>query len=491
MPRILAPLHLPAPTIMTPQPLPPTPLPPRSPAQQPLLWLIAIGLLMQMLDSTIVNTALPAIARDLNASPLKMETVVISYMLTVALLMPASGWLADRFGIRRIYLLAIALFTLGSVLCAYSQTLGQLVASRVVQGVGGAMLMPVGRLAILRTATREELLAALSFIVLPAAIGPLLGPFLGGWLAERFSWHWIFLINVPIGLLGLALTLRIMPPLRAESVQPFDWLGFGLFAAGIMLVSLALEGLGELGWAFSLSAWMLIVGAGLLTSYWLHAMRASSPLFPPDLFRINSFAVGILGNLFARLGSGGVPFLLPLMLQLGLHYTPTQAGLMLVPMALAALVARLGVGKLVSRFGYRRLLTVNTLIVGILIASFASVAFEPPMWLLLVQLALLGYANGLQFTLMNTVTLLDLDGAHASSGNSLLSVTMQLSMSLGVAASAALLGGFARALGETDVLEVFPYTFLSIGVMGMVAAAIFLQLQRDSRSAGREEVADL
>ncbi len=463
----------------------------RPPHRQPLLWLVAVGLLMQMLDSTIVNTALPAIARDLDASPLRMESVIIAYLLTMALLMPASGWLADRFGVRRIYLVAIALFTLGSVLCALSHSLGQLVASRVVQGIGGAMLMPVGRLAILRTSPRDELLAALSFIVMPAMIGPLLGPFLGGWLTQNVSWHWIFLINVPVGVIGMAMTLRIMPKIHVRAGAVFDGFGFALFAFGVMLVLLALQGLGELGWSLTAALWLLVTGIGLLVSYWLHASRVEHPLFSPALFKINSFAVGILGNLFARLGSGGMPFLLPLTLQLALHYTPSQAGLMLVPMALASLLARIGVRHLVARFGYRRLLTVNTLLVGAAIASFASVLLQPPVWVLVVQLMLLGYVNGQQFTLMNTVTLLDLDEANTSSGNSLLSVTMQLSMGLGVAAAALLLSGFAHRFGEADMTRVFACTFIGIGVMGLVAATIFLQLHSDTREVPPAEVADL
>ena len=463
----------------------------RSVRSQPLLWLVATGLLMQMLDSSIVNTALPAIARDLDASPLRMEAVIIAYMLTVALLMPASGWLADRFGVRRIYLTAIVLFTLGSVLCAQSQSLAQLVASRVVQGIGGSMLMPVGRLAILRTAPRTELLAALSFIVMPAMVGPLLGPLLGGWLTENISWHWIFLINVPVGLLGILMTLRIMPPLQSAAAPEFDLFGFALFAVGVMLVSLALDGLGELGWSLSIAIWLLVTGIGLLVSYWLHAMRTDYPLFPPRLFKVNSFAVGILGNLFARLGSGGMPFLLPLMLQLTLQFTPSQAGTMLIPMALSSLAARIGVKRMVKRFGYRNLLTINTLIVGALITSFSSVLFSPPTWLLVLQLMLMGYVNGIQFTLMNTVTLLDLDDASASSGNSLLSVTMQLSMSLGVAAAAALLGSFEHRFGDAEMRRVFAYTFVSIGVMGLVASAIFLQLRCDTRQVRPAEVADL
>ncbi|MFA9441206.1 multidrug transporter subunit MdtD [Uliginosibacterium sp. sgz301328] len=455
---------------------------------RPLLWLVAVGLLMQMLDSTIVNTALPSIATDLKASPLKMEMVVIGYMLTVALLMPASGWVADRFGIRRVYLCAIALFTLGSVLCAESRTLEQLVGARVVQGVGGAFLMPVGRLAVLRTVSREELLAALSFVALPALIGPLLGPFVGGWLSESISWHWIFLINVPIGLAGIALTFRLMPVFPVDKGQPFDFRGYGMFALAIALISLALEGLGELGLSLSLAMLLMVAGAGLLGAYWLHATRFSLPLFSPRLFRINSYSVGLLGNLFARIGSGGIPFLLPLMFQIGMEYSPLQSGLMMIPSALASLLSRIGVGRVIGRFGYRKVLTVNTLLVGLMIMSMALVPLKLPLWLVIVQLFIFGFVNGLQFTAMNTVALQDLPAEDASSGNTLLSVIMQLAISMGVGASAALLNGFVNVFETGDIISSFQATFCTVGLMGMVAAAIFLQLSGDRRDVAHGDV---
>ncbi|MGC3964310.1 MAG: multidrug transporter subunit MdtD [Rhodocyclaceae bacterium] len=455
---------------------------------RPLLWLVAVGLLMQMLDSTIVNTALPSIASDLKASPLKMEMVVISYMLTVALLMPASGWVADRFGIRRVYLWAIILFTLGSVLCAESRTLGQLVAARVVQGVGGAFLMPVGRLAVLRTVSREELLAALSFVALPALVGPLLGPFVGGWLSESISWHWIFLINVPIGIVGIALTFRLMPVFPRDKTQPFDFRGFGMFALAIALISLALEGLGELGMSLSFAMLLMVAGMGLLGAYWLHATRYTLPLFAPRLFAINSYSVGLLGNLFARMGSGGVPFLLPLMFQIGMEYTPLQSGLLMIPSAFASLVSRMAVGQIIGRFGYRKVLTINTLLVGLMIMSMALVPLKLPLWLLVIQLFIFGFVNGLQFTAMNTVALQDLPAADASGGNTLLSVVMQLAISMGVGASAALLNGFVSVFETGDIVSSFQATFCTVGLMGMVAAAIFLQLSGDRRDVAHGDV---
>ncbi len=461
--------------------------------RRPLLWLVAVGLFMQTLDGTIVNTALPAIARDLAVSPFRMEAVVIAYMLTVALLMPASGWLADRYGTRRIYMTAIVLFTLGSLACAESRTLEQLTASRVLQGIGGAMLVPVGRLSILRGFPRSELLAALSFITMPALVGPLVGPTLGGWLTEAASWHWIFLINLPVGVIGLILAVRYMPAFTGES-HPFDWLGFALFGTGIALLSLALDGLGELGFSHARAMLFAVLGLSCVTAYWLHATRAQMPLFNPRLFRTNSFSVGILGNLFARLGIGGLPFLMPQLLQLGLGMSPTASGLMLIPVALASIFSKTLVEPAVSRFGYRRMLTVNTALVGCIIMSLALIGRNTPHWLILIQLFVMGGINGMQFTLMNTLTLKDLPQSDASTGNSLLSVVMQLSMSLGVGTAAALLGAFLGSVDRRGLdgdAAVFHPTYLCLGILTLISTAIFLQLDpKQDRSGTRDEVAD-
>jgi len=288
---------------------PPTP----DTALRPLLWLVAAGVFMQMLDSTIVNTALPAMARDLAQSPLRMQAVVVAYALTVAMLIPASGWLADHFGTKRIFIAAVTLFTLGSLACAFSQNLPQLVASRVLQGIGGAMLLPVGRLAVLRAVPRKDFLAAMSFVTVPGLIGPLIGPTLGGWLVEVASWHWIFLINLPLGVLGTVAELRWMPDLRGPRVR-FDALGYVLLAFGMVAVSLSLDSLSDHAGSRGAMVVLLVFGLAGLVAYWLHAARAPRPLFPLALFRVPSFSIGLLGNLFSRMGSSGMPFLIPLML---------------------------------------------------------------------------------------------------------------------------------------------------------------------------------
>ncbi|MFC3607894.1 multidrug transporter subunit MdtD [Stutzerimonas tarimensis] len=442
-----------------------------------LPWLVAIAFFMQTLDGTILNTALPAMARDLAENPLRMQGVVIAYMLTVALLIPASGWLADRFGTRRIFILAIVLFSLGSLACALSQSLNQLLASRVLQGIGGALMLPVGRLTVLRVFPRSEFVRVMTLIALPGLVGPLLGPTLGGWLVQYASWHWIFLINLPVGVIGCLVALRYMPDLRGERM-PFDTLGFLLFGAAMVLITVALEGLGSEQMPHARVMLLLFGGVACLATYWLHATRARQPLFSPSLFHTRSFSVGILGNLFARLGSGALPFLVPLLLQVALGYSPAQAGMMMIPLALGAMAIKPLAKPVIDRFGYRATLTGNTLLLGGLIGGLSLVGGDTSLVWLIVHLGLIGMVNSLQFTAMNTVTLLGLSNEQASSGNSLLSVVVQLSMSLGVATAAALLGGFTHPGGDEAVLQAFHLTFLCVGALAMLAAPLFLQLDK-------------
>ena len=446
-----------------------------------LPWVVAIAFFMQTLDGTILNTTLPAMARDLGESPLRMQSVVIAYMLTVALFIPASGWIADRVGTRNAFIAALVLFSAGSLACALSPSLTALIVARVFQGLGGAMLLPVGRLTILRAYPRAELLQVLSFVTIPGLLGPLVGPPLGGWLVEVASWHWVFLINIPVGLLGVFATLRVMPNLKGAVGQGFDWTGFVLFSLGLVLVSLGLQGLGEHALSVALSMLLVMGGLAAMAGYWLHAARTEFALFSLRLFKIPTFSIGILGNLFSRLGSGAMPFMTPLFLQVGLGYSPSQAGLSMVPTVLGAMMIKFLAVPTIQRYGYRLVLTVNTLLLGALIASFGLVGRDTPHTLILVQLAVFGVVNSMQFTAMNTLTLGDLDEPRASAGNSLLSVVMQLSMSLGVAAAGALLAAFGGSPPPTEVpalMHMFHATYLCIGLLSVMAACIFFQLGR-------------
>ena len=443
-----------------------------------LLWIVAVGFFMQTLDSTIVNTALPSMARSLGESPLNMHSVVIAYSLTMAMLIPASGWLADRFGTRTVFLGAIVLFVAGSLACANSQTLMQLVAARVVQGAGGAMLLPVGRLVVLRNVPRDQFLAAMSFVAIPGLIGPLIGPTLGGWMVQAASWHWIFLINVPVGIVGAAMTWLYMPDNRAVSAGRFDMVGYLMLSVGMVALSFSLDGVAELGMERATVLVLLVFSFALIIAYGLHAQRRPDPLFPLSLFRIHTYTVGLLGNLFARIGSGAMPFLLPLLLQIGLGRTPMEAGMMMLPVAAMAMTAKRIVPALIERHGYRRVLVCNTILVGSLMASF-SVSPSLPLWAMLIQLGLYGGANSIQFTAMNTVTLRDLDAAGAGSGNSLFSMVQMLSMSLGVTVAGALLAAFSSYFGRAtpvEALAAFRATFLCIGLITCASAWIFWQL---------------
>ena len=449
-----------------------------------MLWVVAVGFFMQTLDSTIVNTALPAMARSLGESPLRMQSVIIAYSLTMAVIIPASGWLADRFGTRTIFQTAIVLFVAGSVLCAYSSQLAWLVAARVIQGVGGAMLLPVGRLAVLRTFPRDQYLRALSFVAIPGMVGPLIGPTLGGWLTQALSWHWIFLINVPVGLAGGIATLRFMPNSKLAGLGGFDLGGYVLLATAMVTLSFSLDGLAELGFQHATVLMLLIGSMAALTAYVLHAGRKSQPLFPLKLFHIHSFSVGLLGNLFARIGNGAMPFLIPLTLQLSLGYSPLDAGLMMLPVTAAGMLSKRIATNLIERHGYRRVLVANTFTVGLAMASFALISPAQPLWLLLLQLAVFGAVNSVQFTAMNTVTLKDLGSAGASSGNSMLSMVQMLSMSLAVTSAGALLATFQQVFGAhglTGVLPAFHATFVCVGLITSASAWIFLQLSPEVR----------
>jgi EmrB/QacA subfamily drug resistance transporter len=466
---------------------------PASPSPQALtimLWLVATGFFMQTLDSTIVNTALPAMAQSLGEAPLRMQGVVIAYSLTMATVIPFSGWLADKLGTKHVFFSAILIFTVGSLLCADAHSLSQLVGYRVVQGVGGAMLLPVGRLSVLRVFPAERYLSALSFVAIPGLVGPLIGPTLGGWLVQIASWHWIFLINVPVGIIGCICTYLFMPDSRNPATAPFDLAGYLLLAVGMVALTISLDGLADLGLQHAVVLVLLVLSLGCWVAYGLHATRVPQPIFPLDLFKIHTFSVGLLGNLFARIGAGAMPYLIPLLLQVSLGYSAFEAGLLMLPVAAAGMLSKRLVTTLIVSHGYRRVLLVNTVLVGLAMASFSLTSAHQPLWLRLVQLALFGAVNSIQFTAMNTLTLKDLGTGGASSGNSLFSLVQMLSMSLGVTIAGAVLATFTGILPRvtaTNSLPAFHATFLCVGIITAASAWIFAQLAPEIRAVPRKK----
>jgi len=450
-----------------------------------LPWIAAMAFFMQALDATILNTALPAIAESLNRSPLAMQSAIISYTLTVAMLIPVSGWLADRFGTRRVFMLAVTLFTLGSLACALSSSLGELVVFRVIQGVGGAMMMPVARLALLRAYPRSELLPVLNFVTMPGLVGPILGPVLGGVLVTWASWHWIFLINIPIGIAGIFYARKFMPNFTTPR-RKFDMGGFFLFGLSLVLFSSGMELFGEKVVATWLAVSIIFSGIVLFLLYIRHARRHPTPLISLSLFNTRTFSVGIAGNIASRLGTGCVPFLMPLMLQVGFGYPALIAGCMMAPTAVGSILAKSGVTQLLRRLGYRRTLVGVTVFIGVMIAQFSLQSAALPVWMLILPLFVLGMAMSIQFTSMNTITLADLSDENASGGNSMLAVTQQLSISLGGGGSAAVLR-FYEGFDSNNTVEQFHSTFITMGVLTVVSALVFMLLKpKDGRNLIKE-----
>lgn len=437
--------------------------------------ILATAIFMQMLDSTILNTSLPAIAKDLNESPLNMQNAIISYVLTLAVFMPASGFLADRFGTKKIFIFSLVLFSLGSLFCSLSQNLTHLVISRVVQGVGGSLMTPVGKLALIKTFDKNELLKAMNFAIIPALIGPVLGPLVGGYMVDYLSWHWIFLINIPIGVLGILLGLKFMPNYKSDDVD-FDLKGFLIFAAASLLLSVSLELFGDIQ-NITPVLLVFIMGFLFLYYYYKHAKRGGNPIFPLNLFQVRTFRVGIVGNLATRLGISSVPLLLPLMIQIAYKQSAVTSGWIIAPMALTAIFGKSSVIKILDKYGYRQTLMVNTFIIGTLICLLAIPDIHTSLYWFIPIIAVLGFFNSIQFTSMNTISIADLRNFQTSSGNSLLSVNQQLAIGFGIAFGLIVLKLFENTdLINGEIHNAFRLTFLTVGILTILSGFVFRRL---------------
>jgi EmrB/QacA subfamily drug resistance transporter len=401
-------------------------------SKQLLPWLVAVAFFMESLDTTILNTAVPAIAEALKVAPLSMKAVLSSYTLSLAVFIPISGWMADRYGTRRVFASAIGLFTLGSFLCGISSNIHWLVACRVLQGCGGAMMVPVGRLTIVRTFAKSELIRAMSFVAIPGLVGPMLGPIAGGLIVAYFHWRVIFFVNLPIGLAGLILVYVHLPDYREKS-NPLDVVGLILFGSGIALLSYVLEVFGEHTLSVGEILGLLAISIALLAGYGLHAAKVPFPLLELSLFRIRTFRAAVSGSFFTRLGIGGIPFILPLLYQVGMGFSPIHSGLLMMPQAIAAMSLKMTMPGILARFGYRGVLISNTVILGLLIVLFATIGVGTPVWLIIAQMFCFGFFSSLQYTSMNTLVYADVSEEQASSASSIASTMQQMSISFGVA----------------------------------------------------------
>jgi EmrB/QacA subfamily drug resistance transporter len=456
---------------------------------------VAAALFMEQLDATIVNTAIPSIAASLQVTPLSLKSVVSSYILSLAVGIPVSGWMADRFGTRRVFAIAIIVFTLASVLCGLAVNTPMLIGARLLQGLGGAMMMPVGRLAIIRTFPKAELLGAMNFVIIPALIGPLLGPTVGGLIVHLVSWRFIFFINVPVGLVALFLVYRYMPDYRGETRRPLDLLGLVLFGAGTAILSWLLEIFGEHTLPVPLAAALLAVSVGLLAGYWIHARGAAFPLLRMTLFNIRTFRISVLGGFVTRLGIGGLPFLLPLLYQIGMGLPAWKSGMLMMPAALAAMGMKFVSQKLLRRLGYRQILTVNTVCIGVTIGLFSLVGPGTHLGFIVMLGMMQGLFNSMQFSSMNSLAYADVVDADSSMASTISSSFQQLSMSFGLAVGSLVAGWYLGKVPQTDRLMVtgaLHHAFLTLSVITVLSSLTFWRLRRDdgesiSRGIAREQ----
>lgn len=439
--------------------------------------------MMEQLDSTIVTTAAPAMAQSLGSSALRVNLAITSYLLTLVTFMPASGWLADRFGAKRVFCAALGLFTLGSALCGLSQSLPMLLAMRMLQGIGGGLMTPIGRSLLLRAFPRSELVRAMTWFNVPVVIGPTIGPVIGGVLSTYASWPWIFYINVPVGLIGIAASLRFVPDLKRRETPAFDLRGFLLIGAALLGLQAAVQILGLQQVRLSLFLACLTASATFLAFYLHHTRGARYPILDLSLLRIRTFCIGALVGGLSRVGINGLPYLLPLLLQLGFGRSAVVSGFLVSITCMGILLVRPLAGPLLRRFGFGRLLLGNTLLSAAAIAAFAGL--DATSSDLLIFLLILGFslARGLQFTTLNTLSYADIPRERLGSSTSLGGLLQQITMGFGVSVTAALLQALSGP-GEGIAPLAFRVTLITLAALSVLAAVGFLALApRDGHRA--------
>jgi EmrB/QacA subfamily drug resistance transporter len=442
--------------------------------------IVACALFIENMDSTVLSTSLPAIAADLATDPIALKLALTTYLLALAVFIPVSGWVADRFGARSTFMTAIAVFLVGSIACAASGSLGALVAARFVQGMGGALKVPVGRLVLLRTVPKSELVQALSWLTIPALVGPVVGPPLGGFITTYFHWRWIFLINLPIGVLGIVLAKRFIPDIR-DTPPPLDWAGFALTGLGLGLAMFGFSTLGRHLVPVEIAVVALVIGLAGLAGYAVHARRTAHPLLDLGLFRLATYNAGVLGGTLFRIGIGATPFLLPLMLQLGFGLSPVQSGLLTFASAVGAIFMKTIAARILRRFGFRHVLSLNALAAGAMLCGFGLFRPDTPHVAIIATLLVSGCLRSLQFTSLNAISYAEVDGKRMGQASSLAGMMQQLSLSLGIAIGGYLLqivGAFSER-PATDVQN-FYWAFLGVGVISASSAWFMFRLPRNA-----------
>lgn len=445
--------------------------------------ILAVALFMEQMDSTVIATSLPAIAADIGTAPVALKLAVTSYLVALAIFIPISGWMSDRFGAKNIFRIAILVFITGSIACAFSRSLEGFVLARFLQGIGGSMMTPVGRLLLVRSTPRSELVPAMAWLTIPALVGPIMGPPLGGFLTTYLSWHWVFWINVPIGLIGLALVTRFLPSYEVETRRPIDLPGFFLSSIAFtgLVLGMSVVSLPALPLRFGYATMAIGLAAGLL--YLRHARRTKYPLLDPAMLRYPLFRAGILGASLFRIGIGAIPFLLPLMLQLGFGLSPFQSGMITFVTAVGALSSKFLAQRVFQMLGFRTMLCFGTLLSALLTASYGLFTATTPAVLMMGVLLIGGSLRSICFTGVNAMVFADIDDADSSQATAINAVAQQISLATGVALAGAVLDIAGTLHGGALDLGDFRAAFFVVAAVSGLSALIFSSLAPDAGSA--------
>lgn len=451
----------------------------RSPKLVP--FIISLALFMEALDTTIINTAIPVMSHSLGVNPVDLKIALISYLLSLAILIPISGWIGDKLGVKRVFMVALLIFIVSSAGCGFAHNVEELVIGRVFQGLGGSLTLPLGRLIILRTFKRHEVVAIMSQVIIVAAFGMMLGPVLGGLITHYYSWPWIFWVNIPVGIITSLLAHYGLPASAPQPVHPLDKTGFILFGTGLAGLTFGLSAFSETTVPSSIPLGILFGAILLFVMYFYHSRHQLYPVVKTELFQFRTFQTSTLGNLLARLGFGGVPFLVPLLLQVSLHYSPQLSGLLVAPTAFGVLVGKSFTLMLLRWWGYKRFLILNTIFMALSLWSFLLVGQHTSFYLIGTLTFIFGVLVTLQYGSMNSLAYSEISPELLSAATSIMSTLQQVAQSFGVATSALLIRCFAATSSSGFILttHVFHETFFMMGMITLCCVSIFWRLKPD------------
>jgi EmrB/QacA subfamily drug resistance transporter len=443
--------------------------------------IVACALFMENLDSTVIATSLPAIAHDMGEDPIALKLALTSYLLSLAVFIPVSGWAADRYGAKNVFRAALCIFMIGSIACGFAVSLPDFVAFRIIQGMGGAMMVPVGRLVVLRSVTKGEFVSALSWFTIPALIGPIMGPPIGGFITTYAHWRWIFFINVPIGLLGIVLVTRYIGDIREENTPPLDKLGLLLLGVGLSGVVFGLAVLGQHAMPLWTSIAITVTGFAFCALYARHARRVATPVLDLRLLALPTFRASVIGGSIFRIGVGATPFLLPLLFQIGFGLSAFASGLLTFASAAGAMTMKFTAQPILKRFGFRAVLIVNAVISSIFIAAYGFFSPATPHAMIIGLLLMGGFFRSLEFTSINAIAYADVPNSRMSQATSFVSAAQQVSLSIGVAGAALILETVRAHRGDvTLTVADFTPAFIIVAVISALSAVTFWRLPRDA-----------